>query len=757
MSILVPPPPALSSLRGGTRLVAGLGYATVIADMDFETYSESGWVWNPARQRWTGPPEAPSSKRGISAVGAAAYAGHPSTEVLCLAYDLKDGLGRRLWKPGDLPPLDLFRFIRDGGLIEAWKADFERHIWESVCVPRMGWPPIPRDQYRCAMAKARAHGLPGKLAKAGEVLNTLVRKDADGRRLLNLFSVPRNPTQRDARLRLLPAEHADGPLLYDYCGDDIATEAEVSSLVPDLDPTELANWQLDQDINARGVQIDTDSVNACMDVVRQVLARYDAELAEITGGAVDAASKVAALTAWLAQDGLTMASVDAEHVTEALARTDITPRQRRVLEIRELTGSASVKKLFAIYCQTSADGRLRDIFTYHGARTGRTTGSGPQPTNLPRSGPHMRRCAACDRTSGAHGLACPWCGGADLGDPKEWKPGMVDDALAVLAARSVDLAESMLGSTLPVIGGCLRGLFVAGPGKELICSDYSAIEAVVAAELAGEAWRKEVFRTHGKIYEMSAAKISGVPFADIMRHRDETGEHHPLRQGLGKVAELASAYQGWIGAWKAFGADAFLDDDQIKTAILRWRADSPAIVEMWGGQSRNRKPEMYGLEGAAVSACLHPGVEYAYRGIRYIKRGDVLYCLLLSGRPITYHAPRLTRSDRRSGEWSLSFAGWNTNPLNGPVGWVRMFTWGGRLIENVVQATARDIQWHGMRAQAAAGYPIVLHIYDENVAEVPAGWGSVEEFEALMTQPPPWAEGWPIRAAGGWRGQRYRK
>jgi len=154
-----------------------------------------------------------------------------------------------------------------------------------------------------------------------------------------------------------------------------------------------------------------------------------------------------------------------------------------------------------------------------------------------------------------------------------------------------------------VISGCLRGLFSAAPGKEFICSDYSAIEAVVIAALAGEEWRLEVFRTHGKIYEMSAAKISGVPFEEIIAYKKTHGQHHPLRKKIGKVAELASGFGGWIGAWKNFGADKFMDDNEIKQSILKWREDSPAIVELWGGQWRQQPGhwkftrEFYGLEG----------------------------------------------------------------------------------------------------------------------------------------------------------------
>jgi DNA polymerase len=159
----------------------------------------------------------------------------------------------------------------------------------------------------------------------------------------------------------------------------------------------------------------------------------------------------------------------------------------------------------------------------------------------------------------------------------------------------------------------------------------------------------------------------------------------------------------------------------------------------------------------AVQAILCPGTVFEYRGHQFQVRGDALYLRLVSGRELTYHRPRLAPSTKRSGTYAISYEGWNSNPKNGAVGWIRMDTWGGRLVENIVQATARDIQWHGILNLEKAGYPVVLHVYDEDISEVPEGFGSIEEFEAIMAIMPPWAAGWPIRAKGGWRGKRYRK
>ena len=746
-------------MRAGTILRAGPGTATILADMDFETYSEAGLAWNPTARRWGSPPGT-ANKRSISAVGAARYAEHHSTEVLCLKYDLKDGRGRRMWIPGMPDPQDLFDHIAAGGLIEAWNVGFERHIWEKVCVPRLGWPPIPRRQYRCAMAKSRAYGLPGSLSAAAAVTNSIEQKDKDGTRLLNKFSTPRNPTKNDGRLRIRPQDDpADAERLYAYCEQDIVAEAVMSSGTPDLEGEELEYWLADQEINARGVQIDVASVRNCVAVIHATHNRYDHEMSVLTGGVVSAASEIERLKGWIGAQGLLMPSMDEEAVEAALKRDDLNPLARRALEIRSLVGSASVKKLFAMNLQVCADGRLRDLFSYHAARTGRATGNGPQPTNLPNHGPAVRHCGCCKRHYGLTKLLCPWCGADPTlnGTEVEWNPQAVEDCLCAMNTRSLAIVELYFDEAMAALSGCLRGMFVAREGYDLIGSAYSAIEAVVLAELAGEGWRQDVFRTHGKIYEMSASKITGVPFEEFAEHRKRTGQHHPMRKKVGKLAELASGYQGWVGAWKAFGADEFFSDDEIKEAILAWRAASPSIVEFWGGQSRNWKPELFGIEGCVVNAILHPGQTFQHRGISYVMIGDALICRLLSGRPLTYHRPRLTESSRRRGEWSISYEGWNTNPKNGRVGWIRMYTWGGRLVENIVQATARDLQRFAILNQEKAGYPIVLHVYDENVAEVPEGWGSVEEFERLMSLTPDWAAGWPVKAAGGWRGKRDRK
>ncbi len=745
-----------SSIPAFTRLPSGCGFSTVLPDMDFETYSEAGYVFDAEAKnglgQWRSITKSPP--HGIGAVGAPVYSEHPSTEVLSLAYNLKDGLGPRLWLPGMAPPEDLFAHIAAGGLIEAWNSAFEWHIWTNVCTARMGWPVLPYWNLRDAMAKSRAWSLPGALGKAAQVTEVVDQKIDDGKRLLNKFSKPRNPTKKDARRRIRPEEdHEDAGKLYDYNLGDIKSESAVSALIPDLSDDELELWLLDQCINFRGVSIDRKALASCKAIVEQATAKYTAELVQITGGTVQGASEIQKLTGWLGGAGVHMGSLDADHVAEALKREDLPPGPRRVLEIRQSLGAASVKKLFAIDRRVSRDGRLRDLFAFCGAdRTGRFAGRGPQPQNLPNSGPRVVKCDdinGCGKHYGPHLDNCPWCGTpAAFSEGAEWGIEAVDDALLVIASNNLSYVEHYFGDAVAVVSGCLRGLFSAAEGCDLICSDYSAIEAVVLAALAGEEWRLEVFRTHGKIYEMSAAKITGIPFEEFKRHKEETGDHHPMRKKVGKVAELASGYQGGYGAWLAFGADKHLEEQEIRDAIKAWRKESPNIVKFW-----------YGLEDAAVAAVQNPGQCYEYRGITYGVKDDVLYCQLLSGRRLTYHQPRLHPDQTPWGKQvlKLTYMGWNTDYKKGPTGWMRLETYGGKLCENVVQATARDILTFALKNVERAGYAVALHIHDEIVSEVLSGTGSIEEFERIMAQLPHWCAGWPIRAAGGWRGKRYRK
>lgn len=784
-----PPPPAIDQLPAGHRLVAGLTHSIVLPDFDFETRSEAGYLWlGPSPKyplgRWAhAEGTSTPANAGLPTVGLDVYAHHPSTRVLSLAYNLKDGLGSRMWMPGLPPPADLLEYLQmQRGLIEAWNVGFELRIWNVVCTKLFGWPPLDPLQVRCAMAKARAFGLAGKLEVTGEVLKIEHQKDPRGDELLKLFSRPQQPTKKQPKPILelfdLPA---DGAALLEYNARDIVAEAECSALVPELSPLELRNWHNDQAINRRGMAVDLAAVHAAAQIVREAMKRYGEEMRQLTGGIEP--SEVKQILGWLKARGVQVGdSLDAEVIDSLLTRLPEGSPERRAVEIRAATASASVKKLFAIINQTGPDGRLHDLYAFYGARTGRPTGFGPQPMNLPKAGPEVYRCGwisgklqapspGCGRYFGAKRITCPWCGALRGPQaPLEWNPAAMEDAIEIVSSGSFDAVAHFFVDVLLTIGGCLRGMIVAGPGMELVSSDFTAIEGVVIACLAGEQWRIDAYRDDAPMYLVSAERMFGTPVAEMQAYAKEHGHHHPLRQ-KGKGGELGLGFGGWITALRNFGVDGA--DSELKDTVLKWRAASPALVEFWGGQTRDKfnryseRPELFGLEGAAVKAIQNPGTRCEVRqlggastGISYLVHGDVLYCHTPGGGAIHYQRPRLrpaTRDYASPWELQITFEGWNTNVKKGAAGWMEMQLYGGLQAENVTQKIARDIQMQAIDNCERNAHPIVMHTYDEDVAEVPKGTGNVERLEALMCDVPEFAQDWPIKAAGGWCGYRYRK
>lgn len=725
-------------MKYGQTYTAGLSFSTVIASLDFETYSEAGYYWDGSR--WRG---IQSGKPGLKSVGAWVYSRHPSTQAYCLAYDLKDDFGQRLWIPGMPPPLDLFEHLRQGLLVEAHYSFFEYCIWMNVCVRRYGWPPINLRLLRDSAAKAGAWTLPRKLEAVAKVLGTAAQKDMEGARIMRKLSVPRSPTKGDPRLRYTPGDAPeDFAKLYSYCGDDVRAEDAVSLLCPDLSPIEQEYQLIDQEINTRGVLCDREAVDAARSLIVQSEKRYFAELATITDEAVRTPDQLDNMKAWLLTQGVYAPSITKDTMPDLLAQT-MSPDAHRVLEIRQAMGSKSVTKTAAMhYTMDPETSRIHGLYTYAGAsRTSRWAGGGAQTQNLPKEGPPVIRCTSCNAVRWKKLAFCPHCLNTES-KPAQWGIEATESCLAALKTRDMPYVESLWGDTLKAISGCLRSFFMAAPGHEFVSSDFSAIEAVVMAELAGEEWQRQVFRTHGKIYEMTASKITGVPFSEFERHLRVEGIHHPLRK-LGKVGSLASMYQGWINAWIKFGADEFLNEEEIKTNVLAWRAANTAIVSFWAE-----------LEGAAIMAIDNPGAIVPCRSnISYQMHEGCLYCHLPSGRSIPYHQAQVYETERfDKPHRAIRYAG-----LSQQTQWVWMDLYGGKQAENITQAVARDRFAYSMPLLEAAGYPIVMHTHDEFTCEVPLGFGSIEEVEAIMGQNPGWCSDWPIKATGGWRGLRYRK
>lgn len=755
----------------GQQFRAEIGVTTVLPGFDFETYSEAGLVFSPEDERWKPLPGLGGQQRGLKGCGVRNYVQHPSFRILSLAWDLKDGKGKRWWRPPEMTdlfpatqiphytiPHDLFAHIQAGGLLEAVNSGFEWQVWNFHCVPVLGWPEIKIEQMRCVAAKCKASAKPPGLAAAGEVVGADPGhlKDPKGKALITKLTMPRNPTKKDKRTRWTPeSAPADFEKFYAYNIQDVVAQDAVSLKVPDLTPRELRIWLMDQRINARGMGINSRATEACIVILEQAQQREWGRLRELTNGQVSKHSEVAETLRWLGSRGIHLYNLDEDTVEEALERKDYPADVLEVIRIRQRMAFGSVNKLYKLRAQTTAYGRLHDQYSYHGAHTGLWNGIEVQPANL---------------YSGIFN-----------------KPEEAQRALDAIMVGSLEWVEYCFpgNDALEIVASCLRSLICAPPGSRLISADFTAIQAVVLAALAGEEWRLEVFRTHGKIYEATASKITGIPLQELLDYpKLNGGKKHPLRQSHGKIPELSAGFGSWIGGWKQFGAGEYFTDDEIKQAILKWRADSPAVVELWGGQTRSKfsrdpqnpeRPELYGLEGKAIAAVLgadangsgRPGECHSYRGISYQCFEDILYCTMPSGGMLRYHAPRLQRSERNyASPWELemTYEGWNTNAKKGrPNTWERMKLYGGVQTQNVDAHESREIQADCLLALEENGYPIVMHTHDEGVAEVVDGYGSKEHYTQVARDSfPSWAKTpdgkrWPVQLPTAWECEFYGK
>lgn len=648
--------------------------------------------------------------------GAAAYAQHPSTEVICLALKWRDQEPVIWYSPAfrfpecpewaGLPLIgcpEVVRMMEQADLIEAHNAQFEFFIWKYV-MPRYGFAMFDASKLRCSAAKAAALGLPRDLAGACAVSGVPQQKDLEGARLMMRLCKPRKPHKeemlRDAdRAKKLywygtPEEFArEGR----YCLQDVRAEESLSRALPDLSPSERKLWQLDLEINDRGFRVDAPAVRAILDGVENHSAAMTREFREMTGLA--SPRQRDATLRLLVGLGAEMEGLTARDVDAALSVTE-NETVKRILEIRKSLSKSSTAKYQAFLDAKCEDDRVRGSLMYHGAGTGRWTGRLVQPQNFPRGTfPDVEPCIEFFRR----------------GD--------------------LESVELLYGDPMIAASTCLRGMIVPAPGCEFICADFSSIEGRVLAFLAGENTALEVYRSGRDPYKVAASAIYHIAYDAVEK---------PQRQ-IGKVAELALGYQGAVGAFSrmALNYGVTLPESEIRGIVERWRESRPMTVRLWRE-----------LEKACTAAVSDRGRVYDYRGIKFAVRGNFLVLRLPSGRCLWYANPRLESKDMTWGEQKevIAFDGVNSGTRK----WGTQYLYGGLLAENVTQATARDLLVSGMFATNESGYPTVLHVHDELIAEVPEGFGSVEEFEKLMCTLPAWAEGLPVKAEG-WRGKRYRK
>jgi DNA polymerase len=651
------------------------------------------------------------SEADLKKVGTWVYSQDPTTEVICLCWAVDDGPVYD-WAPARsaVPLSRLTELAYDPDVIfEAHNVAFEISIWRNVMVRRYGWPDIPNHRWRDSMAVASYYALPAGLDKLARVLG-FGEKDPAGGRLISKYSKLHLKTAK----RVIPP--ADLDLFVAYCRKDVELERAVSNFLGPLPKRELEVFHMDLEINLRGLALDQSGIDAATAVVEKRAEELNAEFVKLTGVKPTQRDKV---LAWFRSKGLDLPDMKAETLEEAAEEIDETlPTDvLRALKIRLQVNKASTKKLDAMSRQRDAAGRARFQCRYHGAQTGRWTGTGFQPLNLNR--------------------------GIEKMDPHQ----LVRD-IGYGDPRYLDM---LYGDAMDAVAKATRHWIQAAPGHRIMAGDFVSIEAVVLACLAGEDWKVDAFRRGVKIYEAMAEKIYNLPPGTV------TKETHPLERQDGKTGELAFGYQGGLKAWLNFDSSGRHSDERILEICKAWRQAHPAITRFW------RR-----LNEEAIDAVEHPGKETGYREIGFKVVDDWLSMILPDGKRIWYWNPEVRvkmpswhkpAEDERcaSGECDHEPIPQLTYMAQKFGKWARVSTYGGKLCENATQATARQLLVPAMLRLRAAGYPIVLSVYDEIVAEPEDGFGSVEEFEEILKGcPGDWAKGWPI-GVDCWEGTRYKK
>jgi DNA polymerase len=642
----------------------------------------------------------------LKAVGLHNYANHRSTAPWCMAWAIGDG-EPNLWTPGQPCPTEIVQHLRAGGETVAHNAPFELAIWNNICVPMYGWPELKPERTTCTMAAAYAMALPGALEDAALALGLHVLKDTEGRSLMLRMARPR---RMDGDTPVWWDDPEKLARLYEYCRQDVRVERELHKRVLPLSTKERSVWLMDYRINQRGVQADVETAKAGVTLAEEVKAVCDSEIGKLTGGAVTTTGALIPLKQWLSDHGAPVDSLDKQSIVDLLA-TELPPEVRRALMLRQEASKSSTAKLAKIAAQAGADGRLRNLFQYHGAAPGRWTGRGVQPHNFVRDVP---------------------------------PPEVVEAVFGHVRRGEAKAIDMIYGMPLTMLSQCMRGFLTAAEGNVLVGADYSNVEGRGTAWVSGEDWKLAAFRaadagTGPGIYELTAGKILRKPTAGITKHE---------RQAYGKVPELALGYAGGVGAFqkmaKTYGVK--MKDAQAEEIKVAWRAQHPRIVATWRG-----------LNAAAMNAVRCPGDVYSAghpgRGVKYKMVGSFLWCLLPSGRAICYPYPKLLEG--KYGPQLTYMAVPNPDDLriadpHNSSRWARIATHGGPLMQNVVSGICRDLLAEAMTALDAAGEKIVLHVHDDCSVETPLALAeeSLARVNAAMNAVPAWAKGFPLAAKG---------
>lgn len=639
------------------------------------------------------------------------YVQSPAFEILLFAYSF-DGAPTQVidMAQGEEIPMEVIHALTDPQCLKhAYNAAFEWYCLSKY----MGAQLLPA-QWRDTMLHGLYAGYTAGLDATGRALGIPEDKQklTTGKALIRYFCVPCKPTKANGgRTRNYPHHDPEKwELFKTYNGQDVVAEMEIErrlSVFPVPDFVQK-QWETDLLINARGVAVDMDFCEGALELGETIRAQLTDEAVQLSG--LQNPNSVKQLARWLsAETGDDITSLRKETIKELLGR-DNADHVQRMLEIRQELGKTSTKKYDAIEAAVCDDGRVRGLLQFYGAnRTGRWAGRLVQVQNLPRT----------------------------YTEPLEF-------ARELVKGRKLDALRTVYGSPNDTLSQLIRTAFVAAPGNVLIDADFSAIEARVISWLADEEWRLEVFRTHGKIYEASASQMFGVPLERIKKGNPE----YSLRQ-RGKVAELALGYQGGVPAMRQMDTGkllADLPDEEIKDIVDKWRNTNPKIRNLW-----------YSFNDAAIRV-IQNGGSLRVRCCTFARECDCIRgttCMtvsLPSGRKLYYVEPSV--GENRWGGPSITYMG-----VNDKNKWGRIETYGGKLVENVVQAIARDCLAQAIEHLEAAGLPVVFHIHDEVVIDTAAfdtNDAMLDKVVKIMSTPIPWAEGLPL-GADGWVGAFFKK
>lgn len=573
---------------------------------------------------------------------------------------------------------------------KAFNANFER-----TCLAKWLGKEMPPEEWHCTMIKCLTMGLPGNLAGAGMALGLPEDKlkDPQGKALIQYFSKPCKPTRVNGqRTRNLPEHDPDKWKLYiEYNRQDVVTEMAIDSKLEIYKTTETEQelWNLDQRMNDHGVRIAVDMVDKIVDYDTVRKEELQKEAQEITGLANP--NSLAQLKTWLNDQGMPMTSVTKDTISAALALKYIPDKVRRVLEIRTALGKTSTAKYSTMLDTVCEDHRLRGILQFYGAnRSGRWAGRLVQTHNLARN---------------------------SLED--------LDLARELAVDGDFDTMQTLFGETAFVFSELVRTAFIPSEGCRFVVSDFSAIEARVISWIADEEWRLQAFREGKDIYCETASQMYKVP---VVKH----GINGELRQ-KGKVAELACGYQGGVGAMKRMDREGSIPEDELQAVVDSWRNANPKVVKLWR------------LCEIAVRTAIeeHRTVRLQH-GLEFSYINHNLFIKLPGGRKLCYWDTKL-KMDPRDGREHIVYMGVNQETKQ----WGETETYGGKLVENIVQATARDCLAVAMTRVSNLGYKIVMHVHDEMIVDVP-----IEDTEALdvinacMAEPIDWAPGLPLKGDG---------